>query len=121
MKMKAVFYDRRGSPISVSEFEEAFEDIDKVVLDRTFAGDLEISTVWTGVDLSLGERTPKIFETSIFRVGPLGRCGFVDVAERYATEAQARDGHKRWSESAKAAAQAGVAIDSVDQLDASPR
>jgi hypothetical protein len=65
------------------------------VAEDTVEG-FRISTVWIGIDMRFGGLPPLIFETMIFDDG-LGKDAFGgDVyMDRYATEAQALEGHQR--------------------------
>jgi hypothetical protein len=86
------YYSRAGEPMTFDEWVEAFES--RTLGDNGVAVDeLEdgayISTVWLGLDHSFGGPVPLIFETMVFGGPHDGFC------ERYATEEQARAGHRR--------------------------
>lgn len=79
--------------MTFEEWAEAFEarDLaaDNHVADDRVA-DVRVSTVWLGLDHNfLGVGPPLIFETMIFGGPHDGFC------ERYATEEQAKAGHRR--------------------------
>lgn len=78
-------YDRQGQPITIPEWGRLHRDPDYVTVAQDKVGDRLISTIWLGLDLGWGPQ-PVIFETMIFGEDD-ARC------VRYATEAQARDGH----------------------------
>lgn len=98
-------FDRAGEPITFDRWGELFEDREyqRVALDvypsleDTALGDhpldgepmATVSTVWLGIDHGWGSPVPIIFETMIFG-GP-----YNDEQMRYATEAQAVEGHRR--------------------------
>jgi hypothetical protein len=90
----SAFYDRQGRPIELMEWARLRENPLNVVVARSAFGedednpDVLVSTVWLGVDHSwTGEGPPIIFETMIFG-------GALDGEQRrYATEAQAHEGH----------------------------
>lgn len=115
MMRKSLFYDRQGKPISQADWSEAQEDFDYKMIGKTIVRGLEISTVWNGLDTSLLAGPPMIFETFVFRLEPREREP-LGVAERYATEDQARQGHERWSEATRAMVKAGVEVDSIRAL-----
>lgn len=81
------YYDKDGSPLTLTEFVEKFEDDNykRVAFDRI--GDVEVSTVWLGLDHQYGDGSPLIFETMVFG----GEHD--DDQWRYETEADAVDGH----------------------------
>jgi hypothetical protein len=70
------------------EWARAFGANDRQV-DNDFIGDMQVSTVWLGLDHQFGEGPPLIFETMVFG-GPHDQ-----YTERYSTEDEARRGHKR--------------------------
>jgi hypothetical protein len=89
------YYDIDGNPLEMMEWAELFEQRVEAGhwwrIGQTKVGDVEISTVWMGIDHSFwGDGPPLIFETMVFG-GPLsGEC------ERYSTKEEARDGHAYW-------------------------
>lgn len=54
-----------------------------------------VSTVWLGLDHSFYGGIPLIFETMIFNKKEGYRSKFDDLMERYSTEKEAVEGHKR--------------------------
>jgi hypothetical protein len=52
-------------PAELLEWAEWFGKADRVV-DKTHSGDVEVSTVFLGLDHQFGEGPPLIFETMIF-------------------------------------------------------
>jgi hypothetical protein len=83
------FYDRSGKPMTRDEWARAFEDSVGRIVAKSRLGDVEVSTVWLGLDHSFGAGPPLIFETMIFG-------GARDQEQyRYATEDEALAGHLR--------------------------
>jgi hypothetical protein len=81
------YYDRQGNPTDAEGFESVFrtEDGNRVAKDKI--GDVEVSTVFLGVDHSFGSGRPLLFETMVFG-------GELDEEQvRYSTEAEALAGH----------------------------
>jgi len=59
-------FDQSGEPITVEAWG-ALHDVDGYVFVRkTTIGDVEVSTVWLGIDHQHGDGPPLIFETMIF-------------------------------------------------------
>src|SRR5262249_51135070 len=89
LPFRAVYYDRQGTPIPLMEWARLFEDDDYKMLARTDLDDaITVSTIWLGIDHGSLGRVPLIFETMVF--GPT----WCDLdCWRYATEAQALEGH----------------------------
>jgi hypothetical protein len=80
------FYDRLGVPIDLYEWGRLQEDLEYKVIAREKVGDVEVSTVWLGLNHNFWPgRPPLIFETMFFPA-----C---EVCERYSTEDDARVGH----------------------------
>lgn len=85
------FYSRQGRELSASEWALSYENMTEEArrVGWTEFGDVTVSTVWLGMDHRLsGEGPPLIFETMIFG-GP-----FEGEQWRYATEAEAVEGHR---------------------------
>jgi hypothetical protein len=81
-------YDWEGKPINPTQWSILFHDERHVGDDQI--GEVQISTVWVGLDYNFsGVGPPLIFETMIFG-GPLDQEQW-----RYSTEQEAREGHKR--------------------------
>lgn len=98
------YYDRNGDPMSMLDWTRRFEDntYKRVAFDQV--GDIDISTVWLGLDHNFsGTGSPLIFETIVFGGPP----DVDNETQRYATEAEARAGHAAWLERARAAATSG--------------
>lgn len=82
-----MYFDWDGRPISRDLWIAG--RVRGVRVDLTRCGKAgEVSTVWIGLDLGWGRGAPLIFETMIFG-GPLD-----GETARYATEAEARAGHR---------------------------
>lgn len=93
------YFDRDGEPITQARWSELFHDLRYRIVAQDNFGDLWVSTVWIGIDLNIFDRPPPlIFETMVFHV-PQGDDAWdiVDMA-RYATVAQAKEGHARMVE-----------------------
>jgi hypothetical protein len=86
-------YDRDGNPISFEEWGAKFDSMEYKVVDRwgewDAEGELVVSTVWMGINHRFGPGPPLIFETMIFGEPYHNEC------MRYATESEAREGHRR--------------------------
>lgn len=83
-----MFYNRRGEPIDADEWMRLWEDYDYQVLAKTEVGGREVSTVWLGLDHSLGAKL--IFETMVFP-----ECALM---WRYSTDEAAFAGHREMVE-----------------------
>jgi hypothetical protein len=92
-------YDRAGNPITLEEWGRLRENREYVVVEKTTVGDVEVSTVWLGLDHGIG-RGREIFETMLFGE----ETG--EEQHRYATEAEALDGHRRIVEELRVLARA---------------
>lgn len=73
------------------------------VVDRTQVGPVTVSTVFLGIDHNFfGDGPPLLYETMLFTEDQSvadvdGEEGwFTDRCERYPTEDDAREGHRRW-------------------------
>jgi hypothetical protein len=54
-------------PAEMTDFKEFFSDIDRYRVDRTVIGNVEISTVFLGIDHGFSDDGPPVlFETMIF-------------------------------------------------------
>jgi hypothetical protein len=83
-------YDRQGNPIDTFEWSRLRKN-GGFIVKKTKVGDVEVSTVWLGLDHGYGEgHKPVIFETLVFG-GEFGGDG-----DRYCTEDEANAGHERW-------------------------
>lgn len=109
-----LYYDRQGNPIGIGDWALIFEGGEgerRVAEDQV--GPFWVSTVWLGLDHQYGDGPPLIFETMVFdvvdpvieeKVWTVGGKTFrwtsdsswrdLDL-ERYTTEEQALEGHKR--------------------------
>lgn len=81
------YFDRDGQPISLGQYEALFTDDDYRRVALSHIDDVEVSTVWLGLDHSLGGRVPMIFETMIFGGPNDTECW------RWSTKEQALAGH----------------------------
>ena len=92
-----MWFDREGKPIDTLTAARYMEDINyKRVAQTSLKDGTWISTVWLGLDHSFGEGPPLIFETMVFPDS--ANSAAEEDMERYATEAEARAGHKRMVE-----------------------
>ena len=87
--------DKDGAPVLATSYEEYYQwrKHEIWIIGKTAVGKVRVSTVFLGVDHSLGLGGPPLwFETMIFG----GRKGeFHDYCERYETISDARIGHRR--------------------------
>lgn len=89
------FYDKQGKPIELMEWGELMQDMEykRVGLTEDLKDGVYVSTVWIGMDHSFVKGPPLIFESRAFKdVGVESRERDLD---RYATLAEAEDGHRR--------------------------
>lgn len=90
---RSTYYDRDGIPISAERFYELKWGADGAVTDYAVVGrdrveDVEISTVWLGLDHSwTTQSSPVIFETMLFGGDHDQEC------VRYRTLDEAKRGH----------------------------
>ena len=82
----ADYYDRDGNPMKLMDWAVKFEDLDYKRVAFTKVGDLEVSTVWLGLDHGRLADQRLIFETIVFGA-PEERM------QRYATLEDAERGH----------------------------
>ena len=80
------YYDRQGRPLA-SIADADWSDAARRVARTALPDGTEVSTVHLVIDHQWGDGPPLIFESMIFG-GPLDQ-----ECARYATEAQAREGH----------------------------
>jgi len=86
-----MYYDKQGNPLSSTEVNSLLEDREYRTVGRDKLQDgTVVSTVWLGIDHSLGSKEPVIFETMVFN--PAGES--LDC-RRYCTEAEALEGHQQ--------------------------
>lgn len=87
-------FNRAGEPISLNEFKTLLGDHDYKVVKQEKISDYFVSTVWMGVNMGYGGSL-LIFETMVFDRS-MKENKYSDLTcERYATEAQAFEGHER--------------------------
>jgi hypothetical protein len=89
------YYNRKGEEITGAEWGTSFENDgdQRRVAETTLPNGRWVSTVWLGLDHSFRhEGPPLIFESMVFP--SKGDMSDMDC-ERYATEAEARQGHER--------------------------
>lgn len=102
-------YDRAGIPLTPERFAELRADESYLIVARTRIAEMsdlrsfyEVSTVWLGVDMGHGRTAlPILFETLVFNgtpvldeeTGELGPDWSEVESDRYATEAEASQGH----------------------------
>lgn len=84
-----MWFDRRGNPIGPEDWEQLKLHVPEYFrIAETMIGDIRISTVWIGIDMGFHrDGPPIIFETMVFGGSLDQECW------RYATEAQAVEGH----------------------------
>jgi len=93
------YYDREGKPMTMDEWAKAYEGERRIGKTDLPDGKM-VSTVWLGMNHRWGDGPPLIFETMVFGPDELD-------CERYSTEAEAADGHRRMVEKWAALAAAG--------------
>ena len=95
---RPIYYDRQGKPMTMQQWAQRFEDEDYRHIARDVIGPDEpldpaplitVSTFWLGLNHDWRSDEPLIYETII--VG--GEHD--EIGMRYATEKQAREGHRR--------------------------
>lgn len=88
-------YDRQGKPITVTQFSWLKQDPNYSTVARERGFSLVVSTVWIGMDHNFSDQGPPlIFESMVFRESEDGETDLTEVtSRRYATEAEAREGH----------------------------
>lgn len=79
----------RAIPATLMQWAQWYETADRRVA-KTTIGEIDVSTVFLGIDHSFGDRVPILFETMVFG-GELD-----ERMERYATWQDAEEGHRRW-------------------------
>jgi hypothetical protein len=92
-----LYYDRQSKPIDLLQWSELFKDKDyRVVSQQYLSPNLLVSTVWLGLNHNFRDGEPEVFETMIF--GKTDKDGFREdlEMERYATEAEAIAGHRKY-------------------------
>ena len=83
-----ILVEKEAVPVSdVLEWAKSFEDRSRTVA-KDKVGEVEISTVFLGLDHRYGKGKPLIFETMVFG-GELNKA-----MERYSTWEEAEEGHK---------------------------
>src|SRR6476646_10449034 len=95
---RPLYYDRQGQPMTMQQWAEKCQDENYTHIARDAIGPdepldpaplLTVSTLWCGVNHDLRHDEPLIYETVI--IGG----GYDATGMRYATEKQAREGHRR--------------------------
>ena len=95
------YYDRQGQPITDTlVWAKLFEDqAYKRIAETTLADGRWVSTVWLGLNHNYGTGPPLIFKSMVFP--SQDNMNELDC-ERYSTEEEAKDGHRKlaekWSE-----------------------
>jgi hypothetical protein len=82
--------DEAGEPVLASDFLQWaiwFERGENRLIERTTVDDVEVSTVFLGIDHAFGDGPPLLFESMVFG-------GSMDQqTRRYTTRSQALEGH----------------------------
>ena len=103
---RPIYYDRQGKPMTMKQWAQRFEDEDYRHIARDVIGPDEpldpaplitVSTFWLGLNHDWRSDEPLIYETIIIG-GEHDATGM-----RYATEKQAREGHRRAVDDLRAA------------------
>ena len=86
--MDGGYYDKQGNHITMQQWS-VLHNPEYIRVAKTQVRDMEVSTVWLGIDHSFfADSAPIIFETMIFGGDRDQHCW------RYSTEAEALDGHE---------------------------
>lgn len=86
------YYARNGAPITQEQWAQGLGDMTrKRVALTTLRDGTTVSTVWLGLDHQYGVGPPLIFETMVFLPDSYSELDM----ERYSTEAEALQGHRR--------------------------
>jgi hypothetical protein len=91
----ANYYDREGNPITTEEWMSLREHQPYKRVEFTNLDDHCVSTVWLGLDHNFGGDERQIFETMVFHKDKGWEAQ--DMA-RYASEAEALEGHRQMVE-----------------------
>lgn len=91
------YFDRDGKPLTLLEWGTLFEDLEYKIVAQVRIRGWFVSTVWLGLDHGMWNwgtvgaepYQPMIFETMVF-----DPWGDEQMQDRYATEAEAKDGHE---------------------------
>ena len=88
------YYDRLGKEIDMERYGRLMQETpDYKIVKQTERYGILVSTVWLGMNHAFRPMSPiLIFETMIFSDGS---SQVFDYQERYTTEAQALEGHRR--------------------------
>jgi hypothetical protein len=85
-------FDKAGQPIDIRQFARLAQNKDYRRIGWDLLPDGRVlSTVWLGINHQYGEGLPLIFETLLF--AKEGKWEALEC-QRYATEAEARAGHR---------------------------
>ena len=98
--MPSHIYDVHGKPMSTRLWGPAMRNRtleNGGMVGQEHVGEYYVSTVWLGFDHGFGEGPPLIFETMVFGPGQED-----EYQERYATAEEAKVGHQKAVEWAKA-------------------
>lgn len=97
-KTDSAYFDREGTEIPYRVWQDLRNDDDYVcVLDEQIPDkDVEVKTSWIGQDTSDGRNpVPLIFQTVVYVPSDGRSPAHGEAGMRYATEAEARDGHEK--------------------------
>jgi hypothetical protein len=109
---RPVYYDRRGAPMTLQQWAQKLEDEDYRHIARDVIGSEEpldpaplitVATFWLGLNHDWRSDEPLIYETIVVG-GEHDTTGM-----RYATENQAREGHRRVVDELRVAHSPGAA------------
>ncbi len=92
MNLDSIWFDLDGKPIDMFEWGKIREtrdaEVSWIVGKTQMSDDVEVSTVWIGIDMNFGDGPPLIFETMVFG-------GEYDQRmRRYTTREEAYAGHE---------------------------
>lgn len=95
---KPQYFDRKGQPLELLEWDKLFQDPDYKIVKKEAVGQYFISTVWIGINDDLFSDIPVIFETIIFVKDDLEsdeNDTILSYMDRYSTEEEALAGHEK--------------------------
>ena len=88
------YYDKAGKKIGFMKWARLLQDKDYQIVAQDNVDKYFISTVWMGLDHSLGYSHPLIFETMVYGQADDEKKSI----DRYSTLEEAEYGHKRFVE-----------------------
>ena len=84
------YYDKKGELLGLKEWTRLFEDFGYRRINQYERYFISVSTIWLGLDHNFFDGKPLIFETMVWI------CGEQVDEERYYTEEEAIQGHRKF-------------------------